>query len=190
MTTEAQLSLPLLTLESASPEARAMLEKANAQIGFVPNMYAGMAQAPGALATYQDGYARFRQGSGFNPVEQEVVFLVISVANGCDYCTAAHSMIADKVDKMPAAVLRALRANEPLPDPKLAALARFTRHLFETRGRPSAAQLADFVAAGYTERQVLEIVLALAVKTISNYTNHLFHTAVDRAFHAYMVEPA
>lgn len=190
MTAEAKLNLPPQTLDSADADVRRVLEKAKAQVGFIPNMYAGMVNSPGLLETYLDGYARFRSQSGLTPAEQEVVFLAISLANGCGYCAAAHSMIADKMSKVPAEVLDALRSGRPIPDPRLAALAAFTQAMFNTRGRPTRADLQAFLAAAYTERHALEIVLAMAVKTLSNYSNHLFHTDVDEVFEAYRLEPA
>jgi uncharacterized peroxidase-related enzyme len=190
MTAQARLNLPALTLETAFPEAHHVLTKAKAQVGFIPNMYANMANSPGVLDTYLDGYTRFRNDSGFTSVEQEVVFLVISRANDCRYCTAAHSMIADKMSKVPADVLSALRDGRPIADQKLEALARFTRVIFDTRGRPTQQDLDSFRSAGYGDRHALEIVLALAVKTLSNYANHLFHTEVDDMFSAYRLVDA
>lgn len=190
MTSVAKLNMPAQSLESSDAGVRKVLEKAKAQVGFIPNMYANMVNSPGLLDTYLDGYARFRSESGFTPVEQEVVFLVISASNGCGYCTAAHSMIADKMSKVPADVLQALRAGKPLADARLAALAKFTRTLFDSRGRPSQADLNSFRVAGYSDRQALEIVLAMAVKTLSNYANHLFHTEVDGMFADYKLAPA
>ncbi|EGO93306.1 carboxymuconolactone decarboxylase family protein [Acidiphilium sp. PM] len=190
MTSEAKLDLPAQTLESGETAVRQVLEKAKAQVGFIPNMYANMVNSPGVLNTYLDGYARFRSDSTFTPVEQEVVFLVISTSNGCSYCTAAHSMIADKMSKVPTDVLDALRARKPIADTRLAALAKFTQTMFDTRGRPTQADLNSFCAAGFGDRQALEIVLALAVKTLSNYANHLFHTEVDEIFADYKLAPA
>ncbi|HQT62698.1 MAG TPA: carboxymuconolactone decarboxylase family protein [Acidiphilium sp.] len=190
MTADARLNLPALTLETASPTARAVLEKAKAQVGFIPNMYANMANSPGFLDTYLDGYVRFRTDSGMTPVEQEVVFLVISRANGCGYCTAAHSMIADKMSQVPADVLAALREGRTIADAKLAELAHFTQVIFDTRGRPTQQDLERFRAAGYVDRHALEIVLAMAVKTLSNYANHLFHTEVDSMFSGYKLPAA
>ncbi|MDE2344301.1 MAG: carboxymuconolactone decarboxylase family protein [Betaproteobacteria bacterium] len=190
MSSTARLSLPVQGLDSADAEARRVLERAKAQVGFIPNMYAGMANAPGLLETYLDGYDRFRKHSGLTPPEQEVVFLTVSRLNGCDYCTAAHSMIADKMSNVPAPVLTALREGRPLPDARLAALAAFTEVMFHSRGRPTATDLQAFTVAGYSERQALEIVLAMAVKTLSNYSNHLFHTEVDTAFSAYRLPTA
>ncbi len=187
---EAKVNLPAQSLESKDAAVVRVLEKAKAQVGFIPNMYANMVNSPGVLDTYLDGYARFRADSTYSPVEQEVVFLVISLANGCSYCTAAHSMIADKMSKVPADVLQALRARKPIADARLAALAKFTQAMFDTRGRPSQAELQGFRAAGFTDRQALEIVLAMAVKTLSNYSNHLFHTEVDGMFAEYKLDPA
>lgn len=189
MNDAAKLTLPPKTLETKDPRAKAVLETAKAQVGFIPNMYAGMANSPGLLQTYLDGYASFRKYSGFTSAEQEVVFLTISRENGCDYCMAAHSMIADKVSKVPPEVLRAIRSGASIPDSKFAALGAFTSHMFATRGRPTATSLKAFLDAGYTEAQVLEIVLALAVKTLSNYANHVNNPEVDEAFAAYAWNP-
>ncbi len=182
MTSEYKLTLPPQTLDNADAKARAVLERARAQVGFIPNMYAGMANSPGLLQTYLDGYDRFRKDSGLTPAEQEVVFLTISRSNGCDYCMAAHSMIADRMSKVPPPVTAAIRERQSIPDPKLAALSRFTDVLLETRGLPSTGEVQAFLGAGFAERHVLEIILAIAVKTLSNYSNHLLHTPIDEVF--------
>jgi uncharacterized peroxidase-related enzyme len=182
MHSEYRLTLAFQTLETAAPKTKAVLEKTKAQLGFIPNMYAGMANSPGLLETYMFGYDRFRKDSGFTPVEQEVVFLTISRTNGCDYCVAAHSVIADKSSKVPLPVTEAIRNGRSIPETKLAALSVFTAALLTARGLPSRAQVQTFLAAGYEERQVLELILAIAVKTLSNYSNHLLHTPLDAVF--------
>lgn len=179
-----QLTLSPLSPEQASPLARQRLAEARKGLGFVPNMYAVMANAPGLLDTYVHGYERFRALSGFTPAEQEVVFLAISRENGCGYCMAAHSLIADRMSGVPVAVTDAIRDGTPIPDPKLAALHDFTRLMVRKRGLPDRDEVAPFLAAGYREAHILEIVLAIAVKTLSNYANHLFHTPVDSQFAA------
>jgi hypothetical protein len=78
-----------------------------------------------------------------------------------------------------AGVTDALRNGEPLPDAGLDALATFTRTMVETRGLPIRAVVEVFFAAGHGQRDILQIVLAIAVKTTSNYTNHLFHTPLE-----------
>ena len=179
-----RMKLPAVTPVDASPRAREILEAVKKRIGMIPNMYAVMANSPGALETYVFGYERFRQASGFTPPEQEVVFLAISVENGCEYCVSAHSVIADTSSKVPREVTDAIRNGAPIPDPRLRALAGLARAIVATRGRPSDRDVEEFLAAGYTEHQVMEIVLAVAVKTISNYVNHLFDTPIDGPFRA------
>jgi uncharacterized peroxidase-related enzyme len=189
MENTARVALPAQTIDSTEGTGKAMLETAKAQMGFVPNMYANMVNSPGLLETYLLGYKRFREESGLTSVEQEVVLLTISRFNACTYCMAAHSMIADKMSKVPAEVLEALRTGGPIPDAKLTVLSAFTHIILEQRGNPTTGQLNEFKAAGYTDRQVLEIVLAIAVKTLSNYSNHLFHTEVDAPFQRYVWQP-
>lgn len=182
MLAEHQITLAPQTLENASAGAKPILEKALAQVGFIPNMYARMVNSPGLLDTYLHGYAVFRNQSGFSSQEQEVVFLSISRENGCEYCVSAHSFLADMKSGVPAEVTNAIRNDVPIPDTKLQALASFTRTLVAARGLPTKADVAPFLAAGYEERHILEIVLAISVKTLSNYANHLFHTPLDPMF--------
>ncbi len=182
MQADYKLTLSAVTETDADALAAERLRGAKAKLGFVPNMYGVMGNSPGLLDTYIHGYERFRALSGFSPAEQEVVFLAISRENGCTYCVAAHSFIADKMSGVPEAVTNAIRDGQPIPDAKLAALHDFTRTMVVKRGLPSHADATAFLAAGYSERQILEVVLAIAVKTLSNYANHVFHTPVDGMF--------
>ncbi len=181
---QAEYKLTLGALDEAGAQAPAAdrLREARAKLGFVPNMYGVMANSPGLLDTYVHGYERFRSLSGFSPAEQEVVLLAISRENGCTYCVSAHSFIADKMSGVPVEVTDAIRDGRPIPDARLAALHDFARTLVVKRGLPDKADVSAFLAAGYSERHILEIVLAIAVKTLSNYANHLFHTPLDTAF--------
>ncbi|MCG6112393.1 MAG: carboxymuconolactone decarboxylase family protein [Paracoccus sp.] len=182
------LDLTPETLDTATGEAQTLLANAKSKLGFVPNMYGYMAILPPVLGTYMSAYDAFRSQAGLTPAEQETVFLSVSRANGCTYCTAAHSMIADKISKVPADSLAALRDGTTLPDPKLQAVAQFTQAMVVSHGNPGKAAVDDFLAAGFGHQQVMGIVLAIACKTLSNYTNHLAATPVDEAFAAYSVD--
>ena len=176
------------TIQNAAKGAKEVLETAQAKLGFVPNLYANMANSPGALGIYFSGYNLFREQSGFSPAEQEVVFLTISKENACEYCFAAHSMIADKMSGLPLQAVQAILHGQIIDDAKLAALSVFVRAVLLSRGRPVDAEVKAFLHAGFKEEQILEIVLAIAVKTISNYTNHLFNTPIDSAFASYAMK--
>lgn len=177
--------LHAVNLDSASEDQRRILENAKQQTGFIPNMYAGMANVPAVLDTYLHGYELFRKEAGFSPAEQEVIFLAVSKVNECSYCTAAHSMIADKMSGVERPVLEAIRNGRKISDPKLAVLFAFSTEMASSRGRPSREGAAAFLSQGYTEQHILGIVLAMAVKTLSNYSNHLFETPLDSAFSDY-----
>ena len=179
--------LQTVSSDTADQAQGAILDTAMKQLGFIPNMYANMVNVPAVLDTYLHGYAQFRSDSGLTPAEQEVVFLAISKVNNCTYCTAAHSMIADKMSKVPAPVLGAIRAGAAIADVKLAAVFDFATTMTISRGRPSNEAAQAFLAQGYTEKHMMSIVLAIAVKTLSNYSNHLFGTELDETFAAYKV---
>ncbi len=175
-------TLEKVTLDNANEDQKPLLENSQKQMGMIPNMYSNMVNSPGLMETYAVGYDRFRKNSGFTPVEQEVVFVTVSIANGCEYCAAAHSFLADQVSKVPVDVTDAIRDGKEIPDAKLKALSQFTRIMFDKRGNLSTQDVAAFLEAGYQEKQILEIILSLAVKTLSNYANHIFGTEVDDQF--------
>lgn len=190
MSSNYKLSLAPRTINDAAPRARAGLENAQKALGFIPNMYAHMANSPTLLDSYLYTYGLFRQASGFTPVEQEVVFLTISRENGCHYCVAAHSFVADVMSKVPVDVTNAIRDDRAIPDAKLRALSDYTRVLLNTRGHPCRASTAAFLAAGYSEVHILSIVQAISVKILSNYANHLFDTPLDEVFKEREWQPA
>ncbi len=176
------ITLPLLDPADADPKAREAMDRGAQSARMLPNMYRAMAHAPALLDTYLIGDQRFRRESGFTPQEQDVVFLIISAENGCEYCVAAHSHIADTSGHVPTSVTDAIRSGEPIGDTRLETLSVFTQHMLHTRGRPSREATEAFLAAGYTEQHILYLVLALAVKMMSNYTNHMFDYPVDDVF--------
>lgn len=178
------------TIETASGKSKELLLAANKKFGFTPNMYGGMAHEPALFEAYVSSYNAFRAETDFTPVEQEVIFLVISRENGCTYCVAAHSFVADMASGVPAAVTSAIRDGQPIPDAKLASLAAFVEKMTLSRGRPSDADVAAFKAAGYGERHILGVILAISIKTLSNYTNHVFKTPLDAAFAPRAWKPA
>lgn len=184
MSSAYRITLPPVDPATAPPRVKEPLDGAKKRMGMIPNMYTRMANSPGAFETYLYGYERFRKDSGFTPAEQEVILLSVSAENGCEYCVAAHSALADGPSKVAREVTDAIRDGKPVPDARLRAVADLARAVVVTRGRPTDADVKAFLAAGFTERQILEIVLAVSVKTISNYVNHLFETPVDEPFRA------
>ncbi|MCX6221397.1 MAG: carboxymuconolactone decarboxylase family protein [Bacteroidia bacterium] len=165
-----------------SEKTNEILENTQKGMGFVPNMYQKMAGNTALLDAYTYSYKSFRASSGFNPVEQEVVFLTVAYLNNCEYCMAAHSFVGDMMSKVPLEVTNAIREGKQIPDTKLAALSKLTRSLTANRGIVSQDEIDEFLAAGYSESHVLGVIAGIGVKTLSNYSNHVTSPEVDVAF--------
>ena len=176
------MNLTVHTRESAPAESRGDLQAVAERYGFVPNLMGVMAVAPTLLKAYVQTAELFSRTS-LEPVEQQVVLLTVSASNGCDYCMAAHS-VAARMQKVPDEVVRALRDGVPLADTRLEALRALTADLVDRRGWPTEQSVAAFFAAGYSNQQLLEVVLGVGMKTLSNYTSHLAHTPLDKQFAA------
>lgn len=168
-------------IESAPEGSREALNNARQSLGFVPNLYAGLAESPAALEGYL-ALGEILGRSSLSPAEQQTVLLSVSAENGCAYCMAAHSTLARNRVKMDNIVVDALRDRTGLPDPKLDALSRFARAVVQERGWVRGPALDAVLGAGYSRQQVLDVILAVSMKTLSNYANHLLDTPVDAAF--------
>ncbi|MBB1363948.1 carboxymuconolactone decarboxylase family protein [Shewanella sp. SR44-4] len=168
------------TVDTAPEGSKAMLEGAKKQMGMVPNLFGVLAESPSTLQAYQQLHQAFLDTS-FNPEELTVVWQTINVEHECGYCVPAHTGIAHSM-KVDPALTEALRNKEAMPNAKLQALQDATLSIVRNRGNISEVELAAFYAAGYGQQQVLEIILGLSQKVISNYTNHVAKTPVDDAF--------
>lgn len=178
----ANLNVENLTLKTAPEVSKEILDNTQKTLGFIPNMYAKMANNPSLLEAYINSYNSFREHSGFSPIEQEVVFLSVAYENNCKYCMAAHSFIADEMSKVPIEITDAIREGKKIPNLKLAALSKLTRSITVHRGIVSQNEIANFLKAGYDESHILGIITGVAVKTMSNYSNHITHPTVDPPF--------
>lgn len=165
----------------APEQSKPLLEAVQKKYSFVPNLFGALAEAPAALKAYIDLGIELEHSS-LSATEQQVVLIATSVENGCEYCVAAHSLVAKHMVKVDAAVVDALRNKSTIPDSRLQALAEFTRAVVNHRGSVSGKPLESFMAAGFTKKQVLEVILGVAMKTLSNYANNLMNTPLDAPF--------
>jgi alkylhydroperoxidase family enzyme len=168
------------TADSAPAESKEQLETTQQRKGLIPNLYGVLAEAPIAVEAY-DTLGSLLMRSSFTPTERHVVWFTINAYHDCHYCMAAHTLLAIG-EKVPDDVIDTARAVRSYEDPKLEALRVFTLNLVENRGWTSEKDLEAFLGAGFTKQNVLEIVVVIAHKVLSNYTNHIVDTPVDDAF--------
>ncbi|MDN3552570.1 carboxymuconolactone decarboxylase family protein [Halomonas almeriensis] len=167
----------LHTPESAPAESRERLSAAQQKMGFVPNLFAMMAEAPALLEAYQTLDEIFSRTS-LSAAQQQVALLAISSLNGCSFCVAAHTGGAQAAQVAPGEIDKLRELSNP-DDPRLAAVARFAKHLVEVRGWASDDEIQTFLAAGFEKQQLLELVIAVSLKTLSNFTNHIVETPLN-----------
>jgi alkylhydroperoxidase family enzyme len=165
---------------TAPEESKPLIAKSIAGFGMLPGLHAVMAEAPGLLDAYQRVHELF-VNSSFDKDELTVVWQAINVENNCHYCVPAHTGIAKSMG-VDDAITDALRNETPLPNAHLEALRDFTLKLVRDRGFVSDEDTQAFLDAGFTKRQILEVVLGYSQKIMSNYTNHLAKTPVDKPF--------
>ena len=164
-----------------APEASApVLRRHHPDGEAAPHLLAVLAASPAALLAYDQLLQQLRAHSTLSAEALHVVFLTASYENECAYCVAGHSAVA-RADGVRPAVIQAIRDGQRLGEPALEALRHFCAQLVIGRGFVPPDDLQAFLAAGYTQAQVLDVITAVAAKTISNYTCQVTGTPLDEA---------
>jgi alkylhydroperoxidase family enzyme len=179
-------TLKVHNIETAPEGSKELLQQSLKANGMIPGLHGVLAGAPGILEAYQTIHKLFTETS-FNKEELTVVWQTINVEHKCHYCVPAHTAIANMM-KVDQDITESLRNETTLKDSKLEVLRTLTLAITRNRGHVSKEELTAFYEAGYGEQQVLEIILGLSQKIISNYTNHIANTEVDAPFQPFAWE--
>jgi uncharacterized peroxidase-related enzyme len=163
------------TRDDVTPDNQAIFDNLKKALGFVPNLYATFAYSPTALGTY---LALQNAKSSLKPKEREVINLVVSQVNDCEYCLAAHTALGKMLGFTDAQILEIRRGRASF-DPKLDGLVRFVREVAEKRGHVSATTTDAFLAAGWSQANLVDAIMVVGDKSISNYLHGTTKIPVD-----------
>lgn len=158
-----------------SQSNQAIFDQLEKGLGFVPNLYAYYAKNDTALADY---LALQNRKSTLKAKEREVINLVVSEYNACHYCQSAHTVLG-KMNGFTEDQILEIRGGRASFDAKLDALAQFTLAVSASKGVVSEAAKTAFFNAGYTEANMIDVVIIIGDKTISNYINNLTNIPID-----------
>jgi len=157
-----------------------ILSKVKQSFGFIPNVIEGLAESPAAATVYLEGMKILEEGS-LNEQERQTAILTISKLRDCDYCVAAHSVLADNAG-LSRANIDLLKAGRAPEDKNLATVFDATSLLLEKQGWLSEEDLSKFSEKGLDKPKIFELIALIAMKTITNYVNHINKTEVDKEF--------
>ncbi len=168
-------NITAVNYETSEGKAKQLLDGVNAKLGFVPKMMATMATSPAVL----EGYLNFSGalGSSLNAKLREQIALTVAEINGCRYCASAHSAIGKMVGLDDHAVEESRRAFSH--NAKTDAALKFVKALVISRGKVSEDDFRAAAAAGYSGKEIAEIVANVALNIFTNYFNETAKTVVD-----------
>ena len=165
------------TLESAPAASRRLMEATMKHQGHLPSAVALLAESPELLGAFLKASATF-EATTLDPLARETVIMTMATTNGCHLCVAMHTARLATLEADPA-VITALRAGEPLSDPRLLAIQQFTLRVLATTGEVADDDLRAFLAAGFSRRNALEVVLGIGTYTMSTFGNRLVRAPLD-----------
>ncbi|HEY4458329.1 MAG TPA: carboxymuconolactone decarboxylase family protein [Pseudonocardiaceae bacterium] len=171
------------TVESAPPTSRRFMTATADRMGYLPAGVGLMAESPHLLEGFLKLSALF-EATTLAQVEREVLIMTMATRNGCHLCVAMHTRKLTQLDADPQLIV-ALRAGAPLADPHLEALRVFVLDVLATTGEPADESLDAFLAAGYTRRNALEVVLGIGTYTMSTFANRLTGAPIDEQLAAH-----
>ncbi len=168
-----QFNVP--TRDEVSANNQAIFDNLQKGLGFVPNLYASFAHSETALGDY---LALQNRKSTLRAKEREVINLVVSQVNDCRYCQSAHTVLG-KMNGFSDEQILEIRSGEASFDPKLDALVKFVQETTINRGKPSAETVENLLSAGYNKGNVVDILIVIGDKIISNYLFGVGQFAID-----------
>ena len=172
------MKLDLLTPKTAPEASRPLLDGVQKKLGgFLPNLYAQMANSPAILEAYLT-LSDILGKTGFTPAEQQLILLTASARNGCTYCVAAHSS-GGRMAGLDKLAIAAVRDGEIIEDTRLQALRLFTEQQMEARGKIGSEAVRAFVAAGFSEILAAEVLIGISMKALSNSFARMMETPLE-----------
>jgi AhpD family alkylhydroperoxidase len=168
-----QINVP--TRDDVSAANQAIFDQLKKALTFVPNLYATLAHSENALGSY---LALQNAKSSITGKAREVVNLVVSEVNSCEYCLAAHTVIGGVVGFTPEQILE-VRSGRASFDKKLDALAKLTRNIALNRGQADQSLVEAFFAAGWTKENLVDTIVTIGDKTVTNYLHGTTKVPVD-----------
>ena len=165
------------SIQAASAAARPLLEGVKKKLGVVPNLFRVVANSPAALEGYLGLLGALDQGM-LPAATRERIALAVAQINGCNYCLSAHTYLAKAVAKLSDGEIAANRHGGSL-DPKADAAVRFAAKVALYRGQVDDTDMQAVRAAGYDDAQIVEMVVHVALNTLTNYINEVARTEID-----------
>lgn len=169
------ITIAVPTRDQVSENNQAIFDNIQKGLGFVPNLYATFGYSKNGLGTY---LTLQNAASSISKKEREVVNLVVSQVNDCRYCQSAHTVLG-KMNGFTDEQILEIRTGEASFDAKLNALAIFVKDTTENRGRASEENIANFFAAGYTNENLVDVLMVIGDKIISNYLHAITQIPID-----------
>jgi uncharacterized peroxidase-related enzyme len=170
-------SFTVPTRDQVSTQNQQLFDTLQKGLGFVPNLYATFGLSDNGLGAYL-AFQQSQTKGAFKAKEREAINLVVSQVNRCVYCLAAHTALG-KMNGFTDQQILQLRAGHADFDPKLDALVKLAQAITETKGHPATDLVDAYIAAGYAQSSVVDLVLMVGDKIMSNYLHSITAIPVD-----------
>lgn len=162
--------------QTATGDAKALLDAVQAQLGVTPNFIRILANSPKALEGFLGLYGALG-GASLDKATQERIALAVAEGNGCEYCVSAHTAIGRHAglsnDEM------ALNRKGSSADAKAAAIVAFAKALNDNLGEITTAEFDAARTAGLTDAEIVEVISVVALNIFTNIIGKATRVEID-----------
>jgi len=168
--------IKIVTDQAASPDQKALFDAIQGQLGMVPNFLRVIGNSTVALKSFLGLYGVAGAGS-LDALTRERIALALAEQNACEYCVSAHTAIGRQAG-LSGEEMQANRAGTS-QDAKAAAAVKFARALVEYKGGVTTEDIADVRKAGYSDADLVEIILHVGMNLITNILGKASRVDID-----------
>jgi uncharacterized peroxidase-related enzyme len=159
-------------------KTRRLLGQVRAKLGFVPNLFRVLANAPAALEGYLNFSAALAGGTLDDRIREQIA-LAVAESNLCDYCRSAHAFMGERAGLTPDEIANAIRARAD--DPQTDAILKLARNIVVQRGELTDVDLARARAVALGDGEIVATVANVALNIFENYMSHVARVPIDFA---------
>lgn len=153
--------------EQLNTASKSILEAVQSKMGKIPNLYATIGYSSAALKAMLDAESTLSQDSSYTAKEREAINLIVSQVNNCDYCLAAHTMLA-KLKGFSEEDTINIRKGE-FSDAKLNMVLQLAKSIADNKGAAKQDDLENFFKAGYDEKALIELISLISLRSFTNF---------------------
>lgn len=164
------------TKDQVDAKANSIFKNLEKNLGMVPNLYATIGYSSDILEAYIK-YSEVASNVSFSKKEVEAIKLAVSEVNNCQYCKAAHTIVA-KMNGFTESDTIDIRIGK-FSDERLNTVIRTAQEIAIKKGKISSETKELFFAHDFDNKALIDLIAIVNVVSFTNFVHNATEVPVD-----------